>query len=434
MYDNQTILSCLTGLIGFERPYDAASPAVDADLAASSSGTFVGPSLHPLLTYENVWACAEQFSKITPPAWSDAVTYPKDAVVVSSSIIYQSKVASNLNHAVGDTDFWRVTTLYSVFLRRMYNGAITKLFSRLATEKKLHEAGKTLLDNIHLYEGIGNINGRITKNSRFVGLKLTLSNPDTIARINYIGLQLDTAQALNVYLFHSSQATAVKTFALTTTKSVSFQWLAITTEVLAYMNDNINAGGSYYIGYYEDDLTGQAIKKDISFVGNIPCGTCTEAGMNRGLFNKWSKFMSIQPFYVNSSDLSGTDGDLWNEEKEFLLDETTWGLNLQISVQCDLSRWICANTNVLIEPLSRQLVVDFLTEMTFSLRDNQKKERLAGLAAVALDNQENGMSGEARKLSSAIKALSFDFSNLSGPCAPCEKAGGKSRISSVWGR
>ncbi len=80
MYNHAGIQQCLRGLIGFESSYNTETPAIDADLLASSSGVFVN-NLHPLLSYENILNIAEQFSEITVTVYTAAATYKVGYVV-----------------------------------------------------------------------------------------------------------------------------------------------------------------------------------------------------------------------------------------------------------------------------------------------------------------------------------------------------------------
>jgi hypothetical protein len=430
MYNHTNLLTCLRGLIGFEQSYFTEHPDVDADLQQSSSGVFVNNSLHPLLTAENILSVAEQFSKVNVRAWNASPTYKKNDIVKSGAVVYQSIQDTNLNHVVTDADWWKATNLYSAYLRRLYDGSALKLIGTIFTQKKLNEVAKTLLGEVHLYEGVGNISGRITKQNRVVGFKIRVKHPDTVAILNYIGMQVDTIQnSLNIYLYHSSSNTPVKIFALNQTKSVQFQWHRIESEILSFMSDDINAAGHWYLCYYESELTGEAIRKEISFNGKNVCGTCDEAILNSNLHSRWSKFIAIQPFYVTSTYVN-EDYSLWDEEHEMYVNDYNFGLNLQLSVQCDVTHVLCQGKSVLTDALSKQITVDLLNEMAYSLRDNQLKQKAAGMAAVALDNQENGQYGEAKRLAMAIKAVSFDLSNMSDVCMPCSSQG--TRLKSVW--
>lgn len=439
MYNHTAIIECLSGLIGFESTYNADHPSVDEDLLESESGVYVNSSLHPLINYDNILSIAEQFSKVNVRIHSTTATYKIGDIVKSGNDIYQSLQAGNTNHSPTESSsvWWKKTNLLSAYLRRMYSGSVIKLFSGLFTEKKLNEVAKSIHSNVSLFEGVGRISDRITKTGKMVGFKITVSQPDTIAILSYIGLQLDTAQnGVKIYLYHTSNNQPVKIFTINHTKSIQFEWHKITTEILSFLSDSINAGGNYYLTYYEDELTGSAVKKDISWAGKNLCGSCSEAVVNAHLYGQWGKFISIQPFYVASTDLP-RDGSnvlthaMWNEDREINVADTTWGINLQLSIQCDVSMLICRSRNILTDALSKQLTVDLLNEMAYSLRDNQIKQKVAQLAALALDNQENGQYGEVKKLSKALQALSFDYSSMSAACLPCQSAG-RSKLSSVW--
>jgi hypothetical protein len=195
MYIHSIILPALRGLIGFERSYNNNYPDVDTDLQASASGIYVNNGLHPLFTYDNVWSIAEHFDKVNVKAWSNGATYRVNDIVKEGVKIYQSLQDTNFNHTPStSTDYWRETTLLSAYFRRLYDGAVLKLLNQLFVEKKVNEVAKSLHANINLFDGVGSIDKRIVKQERLVGLKISILNPDTVARLSYIGIQVDTAQ------------------------------------------------------------------------------------------------------------------------------------------------------------------------------------------------------------------------------------------------
>lgn len=431
MYAHSIINEALRGLVGFDSNYIVNKEQVDADLQGSESGIYA-TRLHPLLTYDNIGAIADLFRPSNVLQWNQNTTYRAGDLVQDDFVVHRSLKGGNKGIPLTDTEYWQPTTLLSVYLRHIYDGAVVKLFNQLFTEKKLNETAKTLLTQVALYEGVGNLTGRIIKSGRVAGFKLTVKHPDTVAKLTHIGLQLDTAQQdVKVYLYHTSSNLPVKEFILNHTRSVQFQWHSIEAQVLAYLNDTINAGGSYYLAYYEDELTGSAIRKDYSFAGGF-CGSCSEGVVNRRLHNQWSQYITVQPFYVAAGN-ANADKSLWDESAEVYTDDNTFGVNIQMSVQCDVTDLMVRHKAVLAGPLAQQIVVDLLTAMTYSLRDNTKRDRIAGLAAVALDNTENYQSGELKKLRDSIKALSFDFSNMSPVCLPCGHTAGSVRKKSIWG-
>jgi hypothetical protein len=424
MYNHSVITSCFAGLIGFEQSYNQDHDLLDSDLVQARSGLLLS---HPLLSYDNLLSVSEQFSRVNVRVWQ-AGTYWKDNIVKKDDDIFQSLEDGN-TALTTDTAKWRKTNLISAYLRKVYNNSVIRLFASIMTQKKIGEVAKSLLGNINLFEGAGNITGRITKSSRFVGFKIRLRSRDTIAIIHAIGLQVDTAQnPITLYLYHTSSNIPVKTFTINQTKSIQWEWHKVVDETLAYMSETINAGGSYYLGYYEADLTGSAIKKDLNWNGVAACGTCSEGLINNMRYKQRSPYVSIQPFYVNAPLVAG---QLWDETSEIFVYDSNFGLNLQLSVQCDVSAWLCQNTNIFTDALYQQLTVDILSQMAFSLRDNQAKEKIAALAATALDNQEGGQHGEAKKLQTAIDGVSFDVARVNSICLPCSTEN-KVGISSVW--
>lgn len=428
MFNNSSVLAKFRGLLGFESNYNTENTDLDGDMLDSRSGMLIGPGLHPLFSYENLLAVVEQFGTVNVKAWSGSVAYKTGAIVQVSSVVYQAIQDGTNRPPASSPTYWRATTLFSAYMRRMYDNAVLRLLHALFTNKKLHEASKSLLASINLYEGQGNINKRIPKAGRFVGLRLTLQHPDTVARISKIGLQLDTAQTITLYLFHSSSLEPVKTWEINHTNAITFQWHTIPEEALAFMSDTTNAGGHWYIGYYEDDLTGNAIGKEMRWDGT-GCGSCSQDVFNRGLWSKWHRFLGIQPFYVTEF----TEGEMWNEDLELYVAETNFGINLRMAVQCDVSEWLGNHSYHMADALAKQITVDLLNEMAYSMRDNQRQVKLAGLAHAALDNTENSGTGALTALAKAIKAVDFDFSNLSPLCNPCNDGAMGVRKTSVWG-
>lgn len=426
MFNTSQLLDCLSGLVGFEPSYSSDFPDIDKDLTASSSGLVVGQGLHALLKQENILSVAEQFATVQVRVYDPVRTYRKGELVQVASAIYESLQDTNLNHApAASAAYWRPSSLYSAFLRRTYNNAVLKLANRLFTEKKLSAAAKTVLGSMSLYEGVGNLSSHITKDGRVVGLKITPVNEDTAAVLTYIGLQFTQAQnAFPLYLYHSSSDQPLQVIPIDQTKAVQFQWTKLPTEVrLSFLNDTVPGGGSYYLCYYEQDLAGEAINKEISWTGRNVCGTCSEGIVNRQAWEKWSSMVQIQPFYVSAGNIDYVGKTFWDETDVILGSNMTFGINLQLSVVCDVTRLFCQHRLAVADALSRQILVDLLSEFTFSLRDNQKVGKAAGMAAVALDNQEGGQYGEAKKLENAIKALSFDLGGLSPVCLPCSGSG-----------
>jgi len=188
-------------------------------------------------------------------------------------------------------------------------------------------------------------------------------------------------------------------------------------------------GAVYYIGYYEDDLVGQAINKGYNFAA-LPCGSCNN---DLALYNTWSQTVQVTPFYVSAAylvdRLPGDPGGplLWDYGVEQFTYNNNYGLNLDLSTVCDVTDFLCRSSRVFTSAIVLQVAADVLTELAYSTRNNVVAKEIRDLAESALQDRENKI-GIYTKLDNAIKALSFDFSNLSENCLPCNNKNGLS-----WG-
>jgi hypothetical protein len=434
MFNITTLKNCWSGLIGFVNNFGEYG-LVDADLSQSSTGIYADERMHPLFTAGNILNVVSQTDSYQAPEYAITDTYAKGQVVGfevdGAKQMFVSLKDGNINNDPdeGGSAWWKKSSPINVFLRRLYDSAVTELANRIASEKKLHDAGKTLLKDVVLYEGVGNIKERVQKQGRFVGFRINMKTQDITGVLQKIGLQLTDAQSLTVYLYHSSSDAAIATFAITHTKSVQFEWHTVAAN-LDFVNDSINAGGTWYLGYYESDLTGEAINKTIQFDGRFGCTSCNQANSN--LHRIWSSYFTIQPFYVQADDVE-VDKKLWDADNEFLVDDMTFGINLQMAVRCDVTRLFCMNGSIVAHALGAQVKMKLLEAMAYSMRDNQQRERMSLLAAVAINDPEIKGVGARYELEKAIKAVTIDFSNVGSMCLPCDNGRNRLKVGSVYG-
>lgn len=419
MFNPQTVSACLAQLVGFPRNYLTYLQDVDSDLTTSLTGVYVDSTCHPLINQENIQNCAKDFLDSNVKAWSNTATYSINDIVSATNKLYRSIVDSNTNQAVTDGTKWKETTLISAYLRRVANGAAINLFNRIFTEKKLYEAAKTLLSDTSLYDGVGNIRNTVSKLSRFVGYKFKPVSPDTVINISHAGLQFNAANPdFNLYVYHSSQNEPVLQVPVPYSRAVSFTWKQLDAAIKLYYNNNTNIGdaGIYYIGYYEDDLVGNAIWSEQNFIGRA-CSTCS--GLNNYLYNSWSKYVKLQPFYIEQAYLQ-SDKTLFDTDRTLDLANQTWGLNFKLQVSCDVSDFICRNKLVFTDAYKWQITRDLIKDMAYSVRDNQMKQKVQQMAMLALNGDKNDYAtGVEGCLEKAVKAVSFDISDMNSICLPC---------------
>jgi hypothetical protein len=320
------------------------------------------------------------------------------------------------------------TSGYVTLLEAKFKYWVSDVLSQAVTTKKINNVTRTVLDRTSVYTGTAQLKNTIINRSKLVGFVVkAVKGKDTVIKISSIGLQTTLPQTdLPIYVFHSSQREPIQTLSITTVKSGSFQWVDLDEPiVLNYYADIENGktydtGGFFFIGYHQDDLNGSAIRKDINLL-SPPCSTC-DGGRNYKLWTQWSKFVAI-----STTEVSGVDKD--NVE---LTDETrygssvgiNYGMNLGLSVECDLTKFMIETLDNLLEPIKYRITVGLLQEMQLSQRDNVEQDKLKMPATLALyGNPDFGDSGMVGKLKKAMEALDFDTSQLSSACMPSSRNG-----------
>jgi hypothetical protein len=413
MFNIATLKTSLAGLIGFRDSQDGSVPKIDTDIKASSSGQY-WDDFHPLLLTDNLFFSAPNFEAMNYSTWTQA-THDAGDQVVYQSVAWRSMTGSNTaTPSVGT--LWE--TEFSLWLRDKTNSSIAKLFNRLQTNKKLSGSTKAIFDSLHLFEGDGRLSDTITKSNRLVGFAITLRKVNNIRGIiKQLGLQFSAAQTnLPIYLWHSSRKGYVVTQNVTTTGTNKFNWQSMTGFNLDYVNytDDIDAGGTWYIGYFESAVTGNAVNKAYDFYA----GPCIGCGGNEGnitKFNLWSKYVEIMPFYVDNSKLDGTN---LPAIEDIQYDESTnFGLNLALTVKPDLTELIVNNTSLITNALGLQFASDtlewILMNPSVRVNANRINAEKSAIDYALVGSKDTNRKGLMKEAEDAINALAIDLSNLS---------------------
>lgn len=303
-----------------------------------------------------------------------------------------------------------------------------EVLSKLTTHKKVNKVTRDVLDRTTAFTGLGSLNQTIINKSKFVGWQIELKKgKDTVVDIKEIGLQAtDPQPSLPIYVFHTSQREPIATRTITTHKGGSFQWYALDEPIVLsyYANegDDYETGGYFYIGYFQDDLVGSAIRKDVNFV-KPPCSTC-DGGRNYRAWSKWSKYIAIGT--AETDDMDKNDPQMVDTSELGLSDGLTYGLNFSFSVRCDLTKFFLDHLHLLVEPIKYSVASGLLKEMIYSSRDNVEREKSLDLAYLALYGDDRSDKSSISYLAKqSLEALDFDTSQLSSVCMQGHNSGVK---------
>jgi hypothetical protein len=426
MYRESDLQNCLWGLVGFRQNANPNYPTLPASLLQSDTGLYFQQA-HPLLSIENIHQALTNYDAYAYPAYNNATEYAEmEKVRAADNKVYESLEDGNVgNEPSASPEQWVEVPLFAQRLESIVRGSLNKIMAAIATHKKIVESTKTLLENTTLFDGSGSLQDKEVKLGRFVGFKLMLDDHRSIlAIIRRIGTQFTAANPdFKLFIFHTSQVEPIQVIDLALTKVNSFEWKKIEAE-LRYNSETYGPGGSFRIGYYEDLLEGQAINRGYNFgVSPKPCN-CNNW---YPLWARWSRFFIVEPFAVIPDVVPEADGsgaELWNLESEISYHEKSFGLNLDLSVLCDVTDFVCRERRVFTEAVNRQVTVDLLNEMSNSVRNNPLAKEVRDLAKFELLNKPDGNLGEIAKLEKAIQALNFDFSDMNEACLPCNNSNG----------
>jgi len=436
MYDVSKIQTAFANLIGWRSPSNPNFAALSTATTTTNTGLYFQDQ-YPFLTIENMDAICEDYDNMGLADYVAGTTYASGAKVIYSSRAYVSLADSNTGNTPDSSPTkWR--PMLEQFLLDTNKQVAIMSIEAVLNQKKLTKSTKALWDQVIIFDGAGSMSNTVINEGRFVGLKVTPSKFNGIrVDLNYIGLQFTRNQTdLTIYVFHSSQIDPVYTQNVSTTKTAkSFEWVALTDTKLYYSNidqttvaNQVDAGGCYFIGYFEDDVTGQAIEKEWDYTKE-PCENCNKDVYNKYAYNIYNKFAKVEPIYVEASSLNGNL--LWNLENTSYPMTGNFGLNLNISVMCDITDILVTEKKRFAQLIMKQMAVYVARKIKHSTRRNSILEALKRDMALELTGViETNFFGLESQLLEEIKSIDFDMSEFDSPCF--RKTGNKSiKASSV---
>lgn len=426
------IQKALLHLIGWQQSYDTTNLKIADSLTESESGLYF-QQVHPLLTLESMSCIAPDFKNIEFPKYEDK-EYLKGNIVSYNDklmkLIQDSNKAEDTFIAPDNTEYWEETNLFSEWLENKTKASIQKAISRFAVEKNAGKTYTTLCENRTLFEGTGRLVDTVKNRQNLVGFEIIPARAKGITtKINRIGLQFTKPGTYKLYLMHSSRAEPVQTIELAK-KNTSFEWFTLTDVYLPYQSEDNDAGGSWYLVYKQSELPegSMAIRKDRDW-SKGPCKACTRREYLSWM--AWSKYLEIHPFYINEEAVPDEIA-LWDVENNVYTYDNNYGINLEVTVACDITDFIIEQRMMFQDIIAKQLAVDMLKEFAYNsnVRTNRHSinaSRIDILYEVDGDSSSMKQSGLSYQLDMAYKAIKLSTSGISRICLPCGNGGIKYR-------
>lgn len=424
----------LLHLIGWEQNYDTSDLKISDALTVSESGLYF-QQIHPLLTLQNMSCIAPDFKNITFPEYSSEKEYSKGNVVDYQGTQYKALQKAQGKQPDIESEYWVETNLFSEWLESKTKASIQKAIARYCNEKTVEGTNKPLCESRTLFDGTGRLVDTVKNKKNLVGFEIVpIRAKGVTTKINKICLQFTKAGEYTLYLMHSSMYEPIRTIKLTKTRDNSAEWFTIDDLYLPYQSEDIDAGGSWYLCYSQSELPegSQAIRKNKDW-SKEPCGSCSRRELLAWM--AWSKYLEIHPFYVNEelTDIEDESLHLWDVENNQYTYDNNYGLNLEVTVSCDITDFIVEQRMMFQDVIAKQVAIDMLREFAYNsnVRTNRHSinaSRPDILYEVDGDSSSMKKSGLSYQLDIAFKAIKLSTSGIDRVCLPCKNNGIKYRI------
>lgn len=430
-------------VVGWEQPFDPAQ-AISEYMTKTESGLFFQHA-HPLMTLDNIRAIMPENFNLQYPKWNMLLGYRKGQKVRHKNRIWIA-LTNNVGSEPQTDDFnedfnedfansdWMPYNYLSDYLERLTRNGIATVVQTFVQMKGLQKETKNLLERRTFFDGAGRLNATLQNRNKIVGFEITpVRSMGVTSKIERIGLQMTGGTGtVKLYLFHSSQVDPIQTFELEFTKTNGgFQWFDVKDAYMPYISDGNNAGGSWYLCYNQDELPDGMeainVSKDWS---REPCGTC-----NIGNIEAWrelTKFLQISPFMRKSPSTFAEYPEMWDITENSYTNTQNYGLNVEITVGCDLTDFIIEQRQLFATVIQRQVAAIALRTLAMNpdVRVNRNQSNASRMDILyELDGNTSGVrpSGLGYDLKKAYDALSIDTSGIDRICLSCNNHGVKYR-------
>ena len=360
------------------------------------------------------------------PAYDATKEYEQGAKVSYDKKVWESKSDENIGHTPAeDSEYWKVYDFTSIWLERLTRSSIAKVVQQFITKKNLLRESKNILERRSLFDGAGRITNTIENGQRLVGMAIDPAySMGVTTKLERIGLQMTGATGtVTLYVFHSSLRDPYKVIPFEVKKgNGSMEWMVLQDVYLPYMGDT----GEWYVVYNQADLPSGMeavnVTKDWS---REPCGTC-----NRGNLEAWrelTKYIMISPFKVRASETFAEFPELWDIADNIFTNTHNYGINMEVSVGCDLTDFIIRERHIFANVLQKQLACDVLRTLALNpsvrVNRNQSNASIADLLYEVDGNPQGRETGLGKELREAYDALDLDTRGIDRICLTCLPVG-----------
>ena len=446
----QDIQTALLPVVGWQQDYNP-QKQIDNELCQSESGlTFQGA--HPLCTLANVRAIMPDDYFFSYPAWNQIVTYKRGTKVRHDNIVWIANYdnvgivpAANDFNQDFNNDFgselagaWVKYDMVSDFVRNLTINGINTAVQTFIQEKQLQQETRNLLERRTFFDGAARLAATIDPTGKIVGFEIVpVRAMGVTTKIERIGLQMvGGTGTVRLYLFHSSQVAPMRVIDLAfTNTNGGFQWFTPAEPIyLPYIpgtdgNGN-DSGGAWFLCYNQNELPAGMRALNVSKDWSVePCQTCLGGSIES--WRQMTKYLQVSPFGIHAPLDFAEYPEMFDIGQIGYTNTMNYGMNVEISVGCDLTDFIISQRGIFATVIQRQVAANVLRTIAMNpdVRVNRNQVNVTRDELLyELDGAPTGRaSGLGYELKQAYRALSLDTRGLDRVCLQCNNHGVKYR-------
>lgn len=421
------IKAALRHVVGWEQDYNPQNQ-IEPSLTLSESGlTFQGA--HPLVTLANVRAIMPDDYLWRYAAWNAQQAYSAGARARHSGRVWVAlEPNAGSEPADGNAD-WAEYNMLSDFLWHLTDNGIATAVQTFLQDKQLTSETRSLMERRTFFDGAARLAATITPTGKLVGMEIVpVRALGVTTKIERIGLQMVGATGtVRLYVFHSSQVAPVRVLNLEfTNTNGGFQWFDMDDLYLPYMSDRTDAGGAWFIVYNQNELPAGMRALNVSKDWSVePCQTCLGGSIES--WRQMTKYMQVSPFSIHAPADFREYPEMFDIGEIGYTNTMNYGINMEVSVGCDLSDFIIAQRGIFSGVLQKQVAANVLRTIAMNpdVRVNRNQVNVTRDELLyEIDGAPQGRaSGLGYELRQAYKALSMDTRGLDRICLQCNNHG-----------
>lgn len=430
----QDIQSALLNVVGWQQDYNPQNQ-IEESLCQTESGlTFQGA--HPLCTLANVRAIMPDDYLYKYAEWSATVGYAAGAKVRHDETVWVAVNANAGSEPSSDSSDWSEYNMLSDFVRQLTVNGINTAVQTFIQEKQLQQETRNLLERRTFFDGAARLAATINPSGKIVGFEIVpVRAMGVTVKIERIGLQMTGATGtVRLYVFHSSQVAPMQVVDLQfTNTNGGFQWFTPSEPIfLPYIpsGDGNDAGGAWFLCYNQNDLPSGMRALNVSKDWSVePCQTCLGGSIDS--WRQITKYLQVSPFGIHAPLDFEDYPEMFDIGQIGYTNTQNYGLNMEISVGCDLTDFIVSQRHIFATVIQKQVAANVLRTIAMNpdVRVNRNQVNVTRDELLyELDGAPAGRaSGLGYELKQAYRALSLDTRGLDRICLQCNNHGVKYR-------